>query len=114
MTSTFGSVELVEAGKFEGKFPTLTKTKVLHGGKVSVQSSVNYGVDITVRCRGSWADVTALLGKIGSPDTLTFEGTAFTNCYISGEPEVKESEGRDIVTGAVTYDYKVNFVRKTV
>jgi hypothetical protein len=114
MTSYFGAVELVEAGKMEGSFPTLTKSRILHGGKLAVQFSTNYGVNITVRCRGAWSDVVAILGKIGVLDTLTIEGAAFTNCCIDGTPEFKETEGRDIVTGAIQFDYTVKFVRKTV
>ncbi len=107
MTTTFATVTLPNASKIGGGFQTLTGETVLLSGKRAVQSSTEYGRAHTFTCYGTWAQFEALLAKVGTKGDLVTEADTFSNCYISGELALSESNNPG------SYYWKISFVQDT-
>jgi hypothetical protein len=108
MTTTFDALELKMASKISQTHPTLTQETTLLSGKRSVQSNTNTGFTAKFSCFGTLDDVTAMLAKVGTKGDLVIGTATHTNCYISGNIEVNESDNPDYFT------YDVSFVQETV
>jgi hypothetical protein len=116
---TFGSVTLAgaaktpTAGKREGVVRVTVKDTVLLSGKHSVQTNVNSAYNETVKCFGTWSDFVALIGLIGTKNTLTISGTpagtlTYTNCAIGGDISYNDTDNPGY------YQFTVKFVQETV
>jgi len=108
MTTTFGGVTLVGAGKAKIRFKALTNETTLMSGKRYVQTNAQTGMEIEVEGLCTWAEFEAIVAAVGTGATLTNEYDSWSNCYITGEPEATESDAPGY------FNYKVQFVRHTV
>jgi len=118
VTVTFGSLTLQGAnktptvGKRTGVVKVTTKDTLLLSGKHSVQTNVNSAYNDTLTCFGSWADLVALIGMIGTKNTLTISGTpagtlTYTNCVIGGDISYQETDNPGY------FQFSVRFVQET-
>jgi hypothetical protein len=108
MTVTFNGVELKKASKISHTHPTLTTDTVVLIGKHSIQSNTNTGFEAKFSCFGTMADVNLILAEVGGKHDLVVGLTTYTNCYISGQIQVNESDNPDYFT------YELAFVQETI
>jgi len=107
MTTTFGGVELPNAGKAILSFNSLIRKTLLLNGKRSIQISPELDTNIVVEGIATYTQILAVLAKAGSKNALvTNEGT-FTNCVISGDISIRESDAPG------KFNYRIAFERHT-
>lgn len=95
MSVTFDGVELLHASKLVNTIPVLANETILLSGKRSIQSNANYGFAANYTFLGTFAQVTALLAKVGSPYTLIDNQETHTTCYIYGDIRITETDSPD-------------------
>jgi hypothetical protein len=106
MTTTFGGVEIKEAGEITVSYQTRTREAITHGGKSNVQTSTQYGTLLSLEGMGTQADVDALVAMIGAIDTLITDDATYTNMAIQGDIKTKKAAPGNQY-------YTVTFIRKT-
>lgn len=109
MTTTFDTVTLTNASPEQPGFAIRATERILIDGKSKMVAAANYGRMHRFTCMTEdFGDITDLLAKAGSPFTLTVEGTAYTNCYLTNRVSVGAVPGNP---GAWTYSCE--FVQDT-
>lgn len=107
MTITFDGVELRNPAPFSIAPVVLCNETTLLSGKTAVQTTAETGLRVKFECcTQDYADVSALLAKIGQKKTLVIDGTAYTNCAIRSWDRLEQDPGG-------TWWYEVTFVRET-
>jgi hypothetical protein len=85
------------------------KETTLLSGKVYIQASSEQRFARTFECYTEYfSEISALLGKLGSPGTLVIDSDSYTSCYII--PPIRYKE---VIKGSGKYTYTISFVRHT-
>jgi hypothetical protein len=107
VTITFDGVELKNPAPFSLVPLVLTSETTLLSGKTAVQTTTETGLRVRLECvTQDYADVSALLAKVGLKKTLIINGTSYTNCAIKSWSRLEENPPG-------TWWYEVTFVRDT-
>jgi len=107
MPVTFDNFVLKEASKISNTYGVLANERVLITGRRKIKANAELGFGAVFQFMDTWAEVTAILTKVGSPYTLTVDGTSYTNCYIYGDIKITESDSPG------TYFCEVGFKQDT-
>lgn len=107
MTITFDGVELRNPAPFSLAPVVLCSETTLLSGKTAVQTTAETGLRVRLECvTQDYADVSALLAKIGTKATLIIDGVSYTNCAIRSWGRLEEGPPG-------TWWYEVTLVRET-
>jgi hypothetical protein len=107
MTVSFDGIELRDPAPFDLAPVVLTNETTLLSGKTAVQTTAETGLRVRLECvTQDYADVSALIAKIGQKKTLIINGTSYTNCAIKSWNRLEENPPG-------TWWYEVTFVRET-
>lgn len=84
MTISFAGVTLKNVQEFDKSPEVRATVTTLASGAKSIQSTATTGFSREYHCTTQdYADVSALLAKVGTAGTLIEDGTSYTNCRIT-------------------------------
>jgi len=103
----FDGIELKNPAPFDLSPTVICNERVLLSGKTAVQTTTATGFRVKFECiTRDYADISALLTRIGQKGTLVINGTAYTNCAIRSWDRLEQDPGGN-------WRYAVTFVRDT-
>lgn len=109
MTVTFGGSTVSVIRDTEISVDAPFKETTLLSGKIYIQASSEQRFARTFECyTEDFSEISALLGKLGSPGTLVIDSDSYTSCYIV--PPIRYKE---VIKGSGKYTYTISFVRHT-
>lgn len=107
ITVTFGGYPVSVLQKKEVSVDAPFSETTLLSGETYIQASSTTKFARSYECyTEDFTEITALLGLIGTKQTLVINGTSYTNCYL--KPPLAYEE---LIEGSGKYTYTISFVR---
>ena len=107
MTVSFAGVNIPNASKLTPTHPFASKAWLLLSGRYKVTTAVYYGTVHVIEGFGAQSDVDAIMATVGVEGTLVIDSLTITNCYITGTPDIRESDKPG------EFYYKITFTQDT-